>query len=171
MGPMAVLWLAAAAGEMQSVYTELSESACTVIPAEPVAEDEGGLRCKGPAGYELLTLSGDLRASVTVVAPDGQEHPLEFWEVITGGFSSLGPRAEWRLGEDGVPRAVIVRVSASEDPDHPDRKASYLAVAKITPGATCVTDRITGGADDNTRARVAADSAADRPCLGSDAAQ
>jgi hypothetical protein len=131
----------------------------------PDAEEEGGLRCQGPAGYELLTVSGDLRESVTVLSPDGRDHPLAFWDVITGRFSSLGPRAEWRVGEDGRPRALIVRVLASEDSEHPDRKTSYLAVAKITSAETCVTDRIVGGADANARARDAADTAFERPCL------
>ena len=102
---------------------------------------------------------------MTVVSPDGTEHPLEFWDSITSAFSSLGPRAEWLLGADGKPVALIVRVLASEDPENPDRKTSYLAVAKLTAGATCVTDRISASADDNARARGAAVGAADRPCL------
>ena len=132
-----------AAAPARSVYTEISEPGCALIPSSEEPNEEDGLRCKGPAGYELLALSGDLRATVTVVAPDGKEHALEFWDVITGGFSTLGPRAEWRVRDgDGVPQALIVRVFASEDPDNPDRKTSWLAVAKITPEAICVTDRI-----------------------------
>lgn len=80
------------ASEAHSLYTEISDKGCTLIPAsgEP-GDEEDGLRCKGPAGYQLLALSGDLRATVTVVAPDGKEHALDFWDVITRGFSSLGP--------------------------------------------------------------------------------
>ena len=100
----------------------------------------------------------------------GVEQSLEFWNVITGSFSTLGPRAEWRARDiDGkpVPHALIVRVFAQEDPEHPERKTSWLAVAKIGAQGSCVTDRIEAGADDNLRARVAADTAAARPCLGS----
>jgi hypothetical protein len=154
------------ASEPRSSYTEISPKDCELIPASDEPGDEDGLRCPGPAGYGLLALSGDLRATVTIVAPDGSEHPLEFWQTISGHFSTLGPRAEWRLREsDGIPRALIVRVFANEDPEHPDKRTSYLAVAKITPGETCVTDRILGGADDNARARAAADESANRPCV------
>ena len=153
------------ASEPRSSYTEISATDCKLIPATDEPGDEDGLRCPGPAGYELLALSGDLRATVTIVSPDGSEHPLEFWQTISGHFSTLGPRAEWRLREvDGVPRALIVRVFANEDPEDPDKKTSYLAVAKITEKETCVTDRITAGADDNARARAAADTADARPC-------
>jgi hypothetical protein len=156
----------AASDAADSIYTDISESSCEPIPAANEPIDEDGLRCKGPAGYQLLALSGDLRASVTLVAPDGKELPLQFWEVITGHFSYLGPRAEWRVHEPkGAPYAVIVRMFAYENPEDPRRTTSYLAVAKINPDATCVTDRIDAGADDNERARAAADSAASRPCL------
>ena len=169
MTPVLALALALG-GEPRSVYTEISQPPCALLPAsgEP-GDEEDGLRCKGPAGWDLLALSGDLRASVTLVAPDGKEHPLDYWRVITGSFSTLGPRAEWRVREiDGrpVPHALVVRVFANEDPDHPERRTSYLAVAKITALETCVTARIAAGADDNTRAREAADAAAARPCLG-----
>ena len=160
----------AATGEAQSVYTEISDKACAVIPAtgEP-GDEEDGLRCPGPAGYQLLALSGDLRATVTVIAPEGTEQTLKYWDVITHSFSSLGPRAEWRVRDvngQTVPHALIVRVIANEDPDNPEHKTSYLAVAKITPELSCVTDRIEGGPDDNARARIAADAAASKPCLG-----
>ena len=163
----------AVAGEARSVYTEISDRDCALVPAsgEP-GDEEDGLRCKGPAGWELLALSGDLRASVTLVAPGGKEYPLDFWSVITPSFSTLGPRAEWRMRDiDGqsVPHALVVRVFANEDPDHPERRTAYLAVAKITDSETCVTDRIAAGPDDNVRARAAADVASTRPCLGSPA--
>jgi hypothetical protein len=156
----------AASEAADSIYTDISEGSCELIPAANEPIDEDGLRCKGPAGYQLLALSGDLRASVTLVAPDGKELPLQFWEVITGHFSYLGPRAEWRVHEaKGAPYAVIVRMFAYENPEDPRKTTSYLAVAKITPEATCVTDRIAASADDNEQARAAADTAASRPCL------
>jgi len=155
----------AAPAEPRSVYTDISDKACKLIPATDEPGDEDGLRCNGPAGYTLLALSGDLRATVTLLAPDGSEHPLEFHDVITGHFSSLGPRAEWRIGTDGKPYALIVRVYASEDTEHPEKKTSYLAVARIGPEAICVTDRVNGGAGDNARARAAADASHSRACI------
>lgn len=161
----------ARAGESSSVYTEISAKHCKVLPAsgEP-GDEEDGLRCKGPGGYEILVVYGDLRASVTVVAPDGSQHELDYWSVVTHAFSSLGPRAEWRVHEDGraiVPHALVVRVNAQEDAGNPQRKTSYLAVAKITPGKICVTDRIKPGAAQNVEARIAADDAGSKVCLAS----
>ena len=168
----ALLVLAAAASAEEnkgprSIYTDISDASCTVIPASGEPNEEDGLKCRGPAGFNLLAQSGDLRATVTIVGPDGKEYPLGFPDTVTGGFSSLGPRAEWRVRDaESVPYAVIVRVSASENPDKPDEKTSWLAVAKITAEAVCVTDKIKGGIDDNARARAAADAAASKPCLG-----
>jgi hypothetical protein len=60
---------------------------------------------------------------------------------------------------------LIVRVQAREDNDNPEKVTrSYLAVAKITPNETCVTDRIPEGAQSEADARRAADSAQARTC-------
>jgi hypothetical protein len=111
---------------------------------------------------------GDLRQNVTVVTPRGAKHSLELWDVVSGGFSSLGPKAEWRLNvEKGklAPVGLIVRYNANEDPDQPNKLTSYLAVSKITATEICVTDKIAPGPSANDEARRAADAAATKPCL------
>jgi hypothetical protein len=113
----------------------------------------------------LLLLEGDLRQNIIVVTPKGAKHSLDLWDVISGGFSYVGPKAEWRVAK--APTALILRYNASEDPEHPDRKTSYLVVAKIAPDEICVTDKISPGAKANDEARRAADNAATRPCLKS----
>ena len=70
-------------------------------------------------------------------------------------------------GGQARPVALIVRVYASENPDAPDEKTSYLAVAKITAREVCVTEKVKGGAAANEEARRAADASARKPCLGS----
>ncbi|MFO1464593.1 MAG: hypothetical protein U1F66_12535 [bacterium] len=152
------------AAGLESVYSDLDPKRCKNVKE---AEDSFEMTCPGVAGFRLLVLEGDLRSSVTVIDPQGKEHPLEFWSVITGGFSTLGPKAEWRVEKQGgksLPKALIVRVNASENPEKPNVKTSYLAVAKITPQEICVTDKVAPGPKMNEEARMAADSAAARPC-------
>ncbi|HEX6912608.1 MAG TPA: hypothetical protein VF142_19535 [Longimicrobium sp.] len=149
---------------LRSVYTSLAEAECRLVERD---EETGGTtsRCPGTAGYALLVHDGDARMTVDVVAPGGRTHRLRYPGVITSAFSSLGPRAEWRM-RGGTPIALIVRVNAFEDPSVPDRATSYLAVAKITPREACVTDRIAPGTPNaNEAARQAADRSASRPCL------
>jgi hypothetical protein len=113
-------------------------------------------------------LEGDLRQNLVVVTPKGAQHSLELWDVISGGFSSVGPKAEWRIASQNgrfSPVALIIRYNVSEDADHPAKKTSYLAVAKITASEICVTDKISPSATANDDARRAADSAATKPCL------
>ncbi|HEX8423312.1 MAG TPA: hypothetical protein VF634_07870, partial [Pyrinomonadaceae bacterium] len=122
----------------------------------------------GVGGYKLLVSEDDARMSVTVVDPRGKEHPLEYWNVISSGFSSLGDKAEWRIKKQRGrvnPFALIVRVNASENPEDASKKTSYLAVAKITPQQICVTDKIAPSATANEEARRAADASASKPCL------
>ena len=151
-----------------SVYTPLTEKQCKTIkgPDRETGDYEG--RCQGVAGYTLIVTEGDLRQNVTVVTPKGAKHSLDLWEVISGGFSSVGARAEWRLAkQDGKskPVALIIRYNASDDPESPNKQSSYLAVTKITATEICVTDKIMPGAKANEEARTAADAAANKPCL------
>ena len=164
------MWLisgTAAAQSNQSVYTSLGKQ-CRQIKSAEAGDDGYEGRCPGVAGYKLLLSEGDLRQNITVITPKGAEHSLDLWDVISGGFSSVGPKAEWRMAmQDGKlsPVALIVRYNASEDPEAPNKQSSYLAVSKITASEICVTDKILPGPKANEDARRAADTAAAKPCL------
>jgi hypothetical protein len=93
---------------------------------------------------------------------------LSYDEFVTRHMSSLDGRAHWRVtpgdGEQ-VPIALVVRVQAREDIDDPEKVTNtYLAVAKITPHETCITERIAAGAGSEAELHSAADSAQNRPC-------
>ena len=150
----------------QSIYTSLDPKQCKKVRTIESGDYEG--RCPGVAGYSLLVVEGDLRQNITVITPQKKQHSLELWNVVSSAFSSLGPRAEWRVTKkEGkvAPYALIVRYNASEDVEHPDKLTSYLAVAKITSSSICVIEKIPPDAKANELARVAADSAAEKPCL------
>lgn len=155
--------------EVTSVYTDLSEKSCVIIPSSGEPEDQGGFQCKGPAGYKLKIHYSDLRASLVVVSPDNKEHDLDFYRIITSQFSSLGPKAEWRLKKTktgSTPIAVITRIFFNENTETgTSQKTSYLAVAKITKDKICVTNRIKANGKENTLARDAADKALNQSCL------
>ncbi len=151
-----------------SVYTPLAEKQCKTIKGpDPQTNDYEG-RCRGVGGYTLIVTEGDLRQNVIVVTPKGAQHSLDLWDVISGGFSSVGAKAEWRMARQNgkpAPVALIIRYNANEDPESPNKQSSYLAVTKITDGEICVTDKINPGPKANEEARTAADAAANKPCL------
>lgn len=155
--------MADSSAAINSVYTSLATADCRLVKRDADTNDPT-YRCPGTAGYALLVHDWDARMTVDVVAPGGRTHPLRYSGVISSAFSSLGPRAEWRM-RDGKPIALIVRVNAFENPEIPDRATSYLAVAKITSGEACVTDRIPPAANANEAGRQAADQSASRPCM------
>ncbi|HEX8142842.1 MAG TPA: hypothetical protein VF553_09620 [Pyrinomonadaceae bacterium] len=148
-----------------SVYTNIARCRTISLDRESASSVES---CPGIAGYKLEVETGDERMSIAVVAPGGKKSELSYWNLITHNFSSLGDKAEWRVRRvkgKSVPVALIVRVNAYENPEAPAQTTSYLAVAKITPQRTCVTDKIAPSATANEAARRAADSAATKPCL------
>ena len=160
--------LITAAQTNRSVYTPLGDKQCRTIKSHEAGDDGFEARCRGTAGYTLLLSEGDLRQNITIITPQGAKHSLELWDVVSGGFSSVGPKAEWRIAtqdKKSVPVALILRYNASEDPDKPDKRTSYLAVAKITSTEICVTEKIPPGPSANEDARRAADAASTKSCL------
>ena len=149
----------------RSVYTPIGDKQCRTIKSAEAGDEGYEARCPGTAGYTLLLSEGDLRQNITVITPQGKQHSLDLWSVVSGGFSSVGPKAEWRLDKTAGPVALILRYNASEDPEKPDKRTSYLAVTKITPTEICVIEKISPGPTANEDARRAADAASTKPCL------
>jgi hypothetical protein len=153
-----------AAAPITSVYSSLS--GCKLVKT---GRDWSVQACRGVGGYNIQLEYDDSRESITVYSPDRQAHPLDLWQVISTGFSSVGQKAEWRVTKKNgqlVPVALIVRFNASENPEDSSKVTSYLVVAKITPQKICVTDKIAPSSTANEEARRAADASADKPCLG-----
>ena len=154
-----------AAAPISSVYSSLS--GCKLVKT---GHDWSVQACRGVGGYNIQLEYDDARESITVYSPDRQKHPLEFWRVVSGGFSSVGQKAEWRVNRKNgkiVPAALIVRFNASENPEDSTKITSYLVVTKITPQKICVTDKLAPSPTANEQARRAADASADKPCLES----
>lgn len=151
-----------------SVYTDLRTEKCKTI--EATDEGAGSYRgeCKGIGGYKLEVLEGDIRQSINVISPSGEKSELNFWSTVSGGFSSVGEKAEWRVtgtGKKAKPYALIVRYNASENPEMPEKTTSYLVVIKLDGDSACITDIVKPTKNQNVTARKLADEAANKPCL------
>lgn len=158
---------AAQAPKIESVYTDLSEKSCKTLESNP---EEGGWyrgECPGVGGYRLQITEGDIRQSIDVIAPNKKKFELDLTGNVSGAFSYVGAKAEWRVvWKDKIitPAALIVRFDASENPDDATKVTSYLVVAKITKSQICVTDVVKPSAKANEEARKLADSAQTKAC-------
>jgi hypothetical protein len=152
---------------MESIYTDLASNRCRTIQVD---RETGASvqRCTGVGGYKLLVLDDDSRQSITLIDPAGHKYPLNFWEVVTQGFSSVGQKAEWRVTRRRgkvVPVALIVRLNASENPEDSSRITPYLTVTRIGAGKACVTHKVRAESPANEAARRLADSSDSAACL------
>jgi hypothetical protein len=150
---------------LASEYTKLTRPPCRTTNVQA----EGGNSeqvCPGIYGYKLLLLDSDGRMSVTIVTPDGTQHPLEFWNSVTSHFSTVGRKAEWRIRKQrtqNLPVGIILPLDVKEDPES-NTATSYLVVARIDHTNVCVVQKFRSGPSALTDARRVADSAADRSC-------
>ncbi len=145
------------------VYTSLEAGKCKTLKVDTESESSTQ-ECPGLARYKVFVDEGDLRQNIRIKTPDGKEYSLDLWTVVGSGFSSLGPKAEWRLQKNQAV-ALIVRYNLSENPEDSSKITSYLVVIKITPKIICVTDKILPSANANFAAQKAADAALEKACL------
>ncbi len=150
-----------AQGQTTTIYTSTKTSACRTI--ESSVEGTGSYvgECKGPAGYKVQLVEGDIRQTLNVITPARKKFELNFWGFYSS-FSSIGEKIEWRM-KSGVPVALIARYNVS-NPEDSQKSVSYLMVAKIGKNENCVTDVIKPSSKQNEQAREAADRAATAPC-------
>lgn len=153
--------------KIESIYTNLDEKSCKTLESE--TEGAGWYRgeCKGVSGYKLQVTEGDLRQSIDVITPKKNKYELDFTGHVSGGFSSVGAKAEWRVmrkGKTVTPIALIIRFNVSENPEDSSIITSYLVVSKITKNQICITNIVKPGAKASEEARKFADSAADKSC-------
>jgi hypothetical protein len=144
-----------------SKYTDLSPKSCKKQIDDKLT-GAFSLLCPGVYGFNLRVLEDDGRGSINIVTADNRTYPLNYWDVVTRGFLTLGTKAEWRIRYvDGkpVPAALIVRIRTIDqsNPDHV-KPVPLLVVSKIGKDAACVTHVIDGtSASANEQARLKAD--------------
>lgn len=155
------------ADKIESIYSDLAAAKCKTL--ESNEEEEWIVQeCPGVAGYKLEVSEGDLRQTINIISPKGKKSELDFWSNVSSGFSELGDKAEWRVKKDGeklTPFALITRYNVSENPDKPEKTTSYLVVTKISGESSCIVEIIKPIAEANEKARISADSSANKPCL------
>jgi hypothetical protein len=152
----------AAFGQTKSVYTSLSSKDCKASQDEALGENYMGL-CPGFNGYALELLEGDLRQTVNVIAPNKKKYELDLWSKVSGKFSSVGEKAEWRV-KGKKPVALILRFNANESVEDNVKNVSYLVVTKITANEACVVDIIKPSKNQNMLAQKSADKASALQC-------
>jgi hypothetical protein len=155
--------------KIESIYTSTLVKDCKTI--EQDNEGAGYYRgeCPGVGGYKIELIEGDIRQTINMIAPNGTSSELNFWSTVSGGFSAVGEKAEWRITRNGkkvTPFALIIRYNA-QNPET-EKNDSFLVVVKITGNSACVTEIIKPTANQNVKAREAADNSANKPCVTSE---
>lgn len=147
----------------ESVYTKIEFDACIALSSD---SQGGQLQCPGYGGYGVVFKEGDLRQAVQF----GHVTQGDVFESF-GAFNRANDTVEWRLDDNGVPVATILRWFL-ENPDpktgspSPQSTGQVLVVSRIgQPGDahSCVVGYVDAKANDNANviARVVADTSAE----------
>ena len=128
-------------GRNYSVWTEFSSPKCQPLRSEPT---QPAKMCPGPAGYKLLVAGAEASPTLTVLAPNGSRHLLQYWDVNAPEFESLRKSVSWQVGRRGrkvTPFALFLSVSVKKDP-YSRNQDPYTVIAKLTVAEVCVVGRI-----------------------------
>lgn len=147
-----------------SVYTSLEPKDCKLREDT----DEGPFtlhECQGVGDYSLHVSDADLRQSVSVRFPGGH---YDVPSNTLGGFSEVGPKAEWRVDSRRKPYALIFRHKLTDNDGSIEGKSrQVLAVTKLDGLGSCLVRLVDANdGEANVLARRVADESRDKPCPG-----
>ena len=151
-------------GKIESIYTDLAGRKC-----KTTSDDESDVitqECPGVAGYKLVVAERDAQKTIHVLSPSDKTYELDFQDKVSGGLSTLGKKAEWRVKRSNgkiQPVGLITRFNFSKTGDAKNL-TSYLIVTKFDGDNICITD-IVKTKNANVKARELADIAPAKPCL------
>lgn len=152
---------------LSSEYSSTREKDCVYRDSNEVQGGSVG-DCPGVGDFTIRITASDEKEAMALIDKNKKEFPLNFQETITQAFDSIGYQIEWRVEKTGnniIPRALIVPVTAFENLEKPEEPTLYMAVAKITPVEICVVAKISPQANQTEKAREVADKSDTMPCL------
>lgn len=165
---LALAWTGPVQAEIRGIYTDIAGKRCA-RHIDDMTTGASTLNCPGVAGYRLHVSEDDGRFSITVLSPEKRSYDLNYWGVITRGFSTLGRSAEWRVRTGPgklIPVGLIVPIYTSDQSAAGgSERMQYLAVAQIRTDTACVVAKVSARTRSaNKEAREIADGA-QLPCL------
>jgi hypothetical protein len=136
--------VAVPAATLTTESTPINDKQCVNISHDRETGDTVK-KCPGIGGYSLLVLSSDDRASLSVVT-NKATLPLNFWDMVSPTFSTLGSKVEWQVASHGgtkTPVALVVRVDTVDQTDvAAPRPVSFLVAARIRESGACVIGKL-----------------------------
>jgi hypothetical protein len=139
----------------ESVYTSVALESCALQPVNKNDPLESGVWiCVGYQGIPVLIAEGDLRFFVSYgFEAAGQ---LAAQQTLPP-FNTINSTLEWRLDDDGVPFATILRFFTDSGDGGPSEQ--ILVVTALSEGGVCHAAYVNASvnADANVMAREAAD--------------
>lgn len=150
---------AANAAPAATITTDLYGKACTVLSQD---RETGAAtrRCRGAAGYALLVHDEDGRTSIDILPPARRGMPLNFWDVVSGGYTTVGRKAEWHFARRNgklVPVGLVVRVNTVEETAGDVKRGALTTVTRIGAQEACVVFKVdAAGRHAGRKARAAA---------------
>lgn len=151
--------IATGAAAHDSVYTKLDLETCVKLDEYALGVS---LMCAGHSGFGVLFQEGDIRHSVHFGHIGNQFKTSQFESF--GSFNNVGDTIEWRLNEERVPIAAILRwhISNPEAEGDQSKEGQVLVVSKVGQpgvGEACVAGYVDARANANANelARQVAD--------------
>lgn len=155
--------------QLTDYYSDLSGEHCIRTVLEEVTGSTAD-RCPGPNGYMLDVLYDDDRMSIDVITPSKKQVSLNYWEIVSSGFSSIDGQANWRLktiNGKQKPVALITPFVATKNLENgDDLTITYQVISKITDDEICIIGKVDKmQADAESLINSLINNADTKPCL------
>ena len=133
--------------------------------------DESVLICKGVDNFALQVKGDDKKPQITLLAPDGVRHKIQYWDTNDPGLHQLERSVLWLVVHE--PRktiAINLRLKIEPKQDYSQWPFQDIIV-RVTPAPVCIVGSEPAGSRSAGESMAIATSPADRPCMGPDELQ
>lgn len=150
------------------IGTGLSGEGCKPAIGE---NDEKTRICKGVEGYSLLIKGKETQPQISLVAPDGKRHPIEYWDPADAGYREIYSGVTWVVVNTPKKTISLEFYLAIEPRQDYAQWGRYEVIARVSPGPVCVVGSVPSGPSSTMESIAIASNPSDRPCLSFDEMQ
>jgi hypothetical protein len=144
------------------INTDLSGDNCR--PAVN-SQDRGARICNGVEGYSFLVKGEKFKPELFLIEPNGNRHPIEYWDPKDPGFRGMQPFATWVVVNRPSKTIALKFFLHTEPKNDYSMFGSYDVVARVSPGPVCIIGSVSGGSTAAMESMGIASSPSGRPCL------
>ena len=148
----------------EMIGTSLARNTCKSTPEQ---NEENVRICKGVEGYSLLLEGDEKKPQISLLAPDGGRHPIQYWDTTDPGFLEIDPSPLWLVVHEPA-KTIAIDFRLKMKRTQENQWGHHDVIVRVSPVPVCIVASLPASPRSSSEKIVIATSPENRPCLALD---